>query len=916
MNHLLDDVRTDSPPQVGMSCSTHTACEPANASVWRIGLGVFISGQVMLLSLGINLEPDTPSETKQIVQLFIFAITVVALLLLGGPLFAEQIKQIRQRKITIESFFLLTLIGSLMASLQALVTGQGAIYFEIPPILLTIYTLGKVLGVRAKNRSLAWSQSFLDVPTRCWKILPNGSTQEVPTESIQMGDRIQVYPGEFIPVDGIIETGSSLVSAASLKGESFATPHQSGDTVLAGSINHDALLVVRSSATGTNREIDQIMQLLQRVSSQPTRMDKFINQLAQILVPLLITIAGGTFVFWTYQEGWSVGLYHAMSVLLVACPCALGLATPLAIWSMLARLASQGVIVHRTEVIESLARADWIGFDKTGTLSRIDPVIREFHTFGKIPESTLRRWLAVIQEKSQHPFAKPFALGERSDSVHILDYHYIPAQGLECSLEEKGRTYRVQVGKLTENEWTPSSVKQSELPEIHERGLNAGIAEREANARIAERGADPRIQWIGVRVDGELSAAISLSESLDEQAPRVIRECQELGLEVAILTGDSAARALAWNLPQTRAELLPRHKEEEIARRQQAGQTTIFVGDGMNDAPAIARADVGIALISGSPLAVHQADITIATRSLPTIPELIRLARQTDAILKRSFLLALLYNGVGVTLAACGLIHPVLAVLLMTVSSLVVTWYATAITRSAQPIRLPNRPVSASFSSQLQQVRQLIPATIHALALTLQGPILARLLGVTGEAFWLFCIGFFGAGIFLAWVWHRTPRLEHVWDMAIGMLTFGNLGMTLGWWYDLNFAVLSCEKCCHCLAVLKGDFSHWGMWLGMLVTCNLAMLFLSRTHQECTQAHHPLSMYLFGNIGMILGMIGGAYAAEWLPSPSPMIRGLAHWVGMTVGMIFGMIGVSETIDLLFFKRRKPLSVPPPLSNSD
>ncbi len=858
------------------ACATNNGCAVANPSVWRIALGVFLSGQVMLLSLGINLEPDTPSAIKQSVQLVILGITLVAILLLGKPLFVEQLGAWRRCQMTVESFFLLTLVGSLIASVQAMLTGVGAVYFEIPPILLTVYTLGKVLGVRAKNRSLTYSQEFLDIPSRCWKMANDGTTAEASIESIQVGDRIQVFPGELIPVDGVIQTGASLISSASMKGEAFATPHGVGDEVLAGSINHDAMLLIRSTATGTNREIDQVLQLLQRVSAEPTRIETFTNQIARILVPFLVLVACATFAYWTLSQGWTVGLYHAMSVLLVACPCALGLATPIAIWSMLARLASRGVVIHNSDTIEKLARANWIGFDKTGTLSQIDPVIREFHVIGSIPEQQIRAWLALIQEKSQHPFAKPFANKETLSNAQILNYQNVPGYGIDCTLEDEGELHHIRVGKVS---WVdPEKLFQNWLI------------------------LDDSGQHIGIGINDKPTAIITLKESLDFNAESVIRDCQLLGIEVGILTGDSAERAEQWNLPNTQAELLPRHKETEITARQEQGKTTIFVGDGINDAPALARADVGIAVLTGSPLACHHADITIPPQSLETIPWMIELARETDSVLKRSLLVALLYNGIGVALAAIGLIHPVVAVLLMTSSSLFVTWYATAITRKDRSTHKQLVPVEVSFSAFLKGFGQLLPSAIHAVSFALQGPILAKILGLSTEWVLLLTLVFAGCGIFLAWVWNRTSQLDHVWDMSIGMLTLGNLGMTFGWWFDLKFGAIQCQNCCNCLSFLKGDFSHAGMWIGMLLTCNLAMLFLGKRTHDCKHTHHPISMYLFGNVGMLLGMIGGAYALGLVQTSSSAINGLLHWVGMTAGMIFGMIGVSQVCDGLFFRK--------------
>ena len=849
----------------------------------QLGIGVLVTGQSMIFSLALNLHDDVPADVRWYAQTLIMAATFLVVALLGGPLLFTAWRELRRGKLTIEALFLLTLTGALAASLQALLTGRGKIYFEVVSVLLVVYTLGKVIGSRSRANALASSRAWAGQLSTCRKVDEKGRTSLVSVTEVVPGDLIEVSPGETVAVDGVVRAGVGFVHAAPVTGEPFAVVRRPGDPILAGAASTDATFRVEATVAGTKRQVDRLFAAVEEARTRPTSFQGQADRLGRIFLPAIVATALGAFVYWTFltPRGWEEGLFNAMAVLLVACPCALGLATPVVIWSALGRLAERGVIVRTGNAVEHLAEIDRVMLDKTGTLTDDRFTILDIATVATGKErAKLLGWLSLVQERSRHPIAKPFALLPRPFAAgaepRIRDIRVVPGCGVEAEVvEADGMSHQVQVGT---HEWLAHANDSDDLSrELHITGHRVDVA-----------------------VDGKIAAVAILAERLRNSAMDALEGFRALGLHVEVLTGDTIERARALNLP-ARGSLLPDDKRALVERAKSEGGRPLFVGDGINDASALAAAHAGIALSSGADIAVGAASITLYHGHLCVLPWAVALSREAVRTVRRNLLRALLYNVAGMTLAACGVLHPVVAAVLMVASSIMLLvsasrvgtrtahcWNSERGTRNVERVENVERGMR---NAERKTPRALTGAAIgHGAAFALQGIALLLLLDgwrestAAGLVLGVSAVG----GVALAWLWYRWSAIPHAIDMCVGMLTFGNLGMLLGWWADRGFAPLVEGTCPHCVAMLQhGIVGQPWMWLGMVAGADVAMTWFLR----CTSPsrRHTLAMYTGGNLGMLAGMLAGASAAAELPSASLSSALLFSVSVMTVGMVAGML---------------------------
>lgn len=390
---------------------------------------------------------------------------------------------------------------------------------------------------------------------------------------------------------------------------------------------------------------------------------------------------------------------------------------------------------------------------------------------------------------------------------------------------------------------------------------------------------------IDVAVDGELVAIAVLAERLRDSARATIADFRALELPVEVLTGDTAERARALDLPEPRGGLLPGDKRAAVG----VGRT-LFIGDGINDAAALASAHVGIALANGTDLAVAAADVTLYHTDLRVLPWAVAVSRAAMRSVRRNLWRALCYNVIGMTLAASGILHPVAAVLLMLVSSLSLIVSATRV--GVVPDHCNEEVVEQPPPKRARARRSPIPirAFIHGIAFGLQGGAFLLLLDSLREPLMaVLMLGVFAlVGFTLAKTWNRWATIPHSLDMCFGMLTLGNLGMLLGWWADNGFMALHDGGCCRCVEAMRSGVMMTGMWVGMLLLANAAMVWLPR--RAATRGRdHTIAMYTGGNVGMVIGMVGGGWCAAQLGTASMTVGVFASFLGMTFGMLAGML---------------------------
>ncbi len=845
-----------------------TGSKPGGVGL-RLGLGVLVVGQSMIFGLALNLHDDVPLPVRAFTQWGIFAGTVLVALSLGGPLVRTAARELCRGRLTIEALFLLTMTGALCASLQAHVTGRGKVYFEVVSVLLVVYTLGKVIGARSKAAALASSRAWGDRLCACRLVDGTGDTRPLPVSEVRPGDVVEVHPGELIAVDGIIREGVGFMSEAVVSGEPFAVVRRPGDRVLAGSASFDATFRITATASGTEREIDRLLATVEEVRDKPLSLQGRADRLGRWFLPLVVCVALGTFTYWTFLTslGWEAGLFNAMSVLLVACPCVIGLATPVVIWSAINRLAERGVIVKSGDAIERLATVDRVMFDKTGTLTEDRFALVDIETTATGDErAKLLGWLSLVQAQSNHPIAKPFAElprpFARGEEPRVGSLVAVPGSGVVAELVEvNGTRHEIKIGV---GEWigAPSG-----------RTLNGGEGKVVCVAR-----------------NGVLVAVASLVERLRDSTPQALAHFAQLGLSVEVLTGDATERAESLGLSHARGGMLPDDKRAAVE-----GGRVLFVGDGINDASALAVAHVGVALSSGTDLAVSAAPVTLYSADLRTLPWAVELSRDAVRAVRLNLARAVAYNLIGMALAASGVLHPVVAALLMVVSSLTLIFSSTRVGILAKPQAASNSPFPSVEGGIWRGVGL---AFTHAAAFALQGVVFLLLLVSLREplAATLTLIVFALTGIALACLWRRYAAPHGV-DMCFGMLTLGNLGMLLGWWADNGFAALHDHGCCACVEAMRGGVMKPWMWVGMVVFANVAMRWFGKF--PATTGCHSIAMLTGGNVGMVLGMLAGGCCAAQFPTAYMTAAVASNFAGMTVGMLAGMLAGTWLCERLY-----------------
>ncbi len=959
---------------------------------FRFGVSLVIAGQSMVFSLAINLEEQTDPISKLWIQSGIGLATLLVLVLLGGPLFRGFCRDIRRGILSIESLFVLTLLGALGASLQALLTQNGPIYFEVISILLVVYTFGKIIGAKSRSAAFAASTIWLNHLSSCRRVsisppeglpsddlLPsfkstadanrNSATlleEIVPVEQLNPGDLVVIHPGETIAVDGTIESGNGLISESALTGESIPCWREVGNSVYAGSISIDAWLQIRVSGRGSDRRIDRLLQFIRENSESGPENESLADQLARWFTPVISVVAVATFTYWSMSTSWHEGLYNALSVLLVSCPCSIGLAAPIIFWSTRNRLAERGLVVHTNRFLDALARVDHVFLDKTGTVTEERFTILQIQI--DRPGEDRLAWfhrLALIEKQIDHPIASAFSDLVATDhpNLKLVAVRSVPGKGIEAELEFAGQPESIRIGQLnwisdhlipntdhslTESDRTILATRNCQDINLADSHIALESVSRENTPKPWAESLEMGTLQIGFSRNGICCGRIWLQETARQSLPYFLEGLKSLDIGVEIVTGDNQIRLPELQGLTAHAQCSPEEKVHLLQAQQENGHCVLMIGDGLNDAPVLARANCSIAMAEGTDLANGSAQLTLYNGDLSTVPWAIEMARTSQRLIQRNILRALLYNITGITLAAMGFLHPIVAALLMIVSSLLLIWSSVTIGVPTEPsdssghcsssknhsgsrfFHLPcwasrifsllsrkNPPSSKRenwFSSQLRRSMQTARERPHLLwsALLLWLGIITQMIPVVAIAEiersaipWIFAGGLCLSFAILV-LWFCWESLPHWLDMSIAMFAWGNWGMYFGWWGDRLIAPDS--SCCCCLeSIWKLDHFWSGMWLGMSICGNLAMwLFQRRKHSELPYCF--LAMFTGGNVGMIAGMIlGGQYSQLLLPLPflEKIFNGnnislLSMAISMSAGMILGMIIGSELARRLIF----------------
>ena len=581
----------------------------------------------------------------------------------GWPFFDRGFRSIRTGHL---NMFTLIAIGTGAAYLSSLVAvlfpaiiphefrhdGSVPVYFEAAAVIITLVLLGQVLELRARHRTGAAIRELLSLAPPVARVVRAGQEREVPLDEVRQGDVLRVRPGEKIPVDGRLTEGGSSVEESMITGEPMPVEKRAGDAVIGGTLNQTGSFLMVADKVGKDTVLSRIIGMVADAQRSRAPIQKVADAVAGYFVPAVLVIAVVTFLVWAIaapaQPALAWAFVNAVAVLIIACPCALGLATPMSIMVGIGRGAREGVLVKNAEVLERLEKVDTVVVDKTGTLTAGRPSLTECVPLGSIGESDLLRYAASVEQQSEHPLARAIVAGAAARNLPVpavANFDSVTGGGARGSVE--GRA--VLIGKRG---W------------LAEEGV-ADLAALDDRADGLQRQGRTVMR---VAVDGRLAGLIAVSDPIKPSTPEAVRSLHELGLRIIMLTGDSeeTARTVASGLgiDEFRAGMKPEGKHAVVRELQAAGRTVAMAGDGINDAPALAAADVGIAMGTGSDAAIESAGVTLVKGDLRGILKAIDLSRHTMQNIRQNLFFALVYNALGVPIAA-GVLYPLSSHLLL-----------------------------------------------------------------------------------------------------------------------------------------------------------------------------------------------------------------------------------------------------------
>ena len=528
--------------------------------------------------------------------------------------------------------------------------GHVGVYFEAAAVIVTLVLLGQIMELRAREGTGKAIRALLDLAAKtARRISADGSEEEVALEDVQVGDRLRVRPGDKVPVDGVVVDGRSSVDESMISGEPVPVEKVAGDPVTGATINGTGSLVMEATRVGSETMLSQIVEMVSNAQRSRAPIQKYADKVAGLFVPVVIGIAVLAFIAWAIwgpAPALSYALIAAVAVLIIACPCALGLATPMSIMTATGRGAQAGVLIKNAEALERFEKIDTLMIDKTGTLTEGKPRLVAVLPEPGHDEGEVLRLAATLERGSEHPLAEAIVRGAEERHVAMgeaSDFEAITGKGVKGTVDGK-------------------AVALGNIALVRDLGLEgSGLAEK-ANARRDE---GETVMFI--ILDGAIAGLVSVTDPVKETTPDAIKALHDLGFRIIMATGDNerTAKAVAARLgiDEIRADVLPEDKARIIRELQQGGKKVAMAGDGVNDAPALAQADVGIAMGTGADVAIESAGITLVKGNLDGIVRARRLAHATMSNIRQNLFFALIYNSAGVPVAA-GVLFPFFGILI------------------------------------------------------------------------------------------------------------------------------------------------------------------------------------------------------------------------------------------------------------
>lgn len=579
-----------------------------------------------------------------------------------------------------------------LGTLGALTTGAMVFflpvenYVGVAGMIMSFHLTGRYIETKARGRASQAMRKLLELGAKTAIVLVDGKEREVPIQQVRVGDIMLVRPGEKIPTDGVVVAGESAVDESMATGESLPVTRRQGDEVIGSTVNQQGMLQVRATKIGKDTFLSQVVKLVEEAQGTKVPIQEFADKVTGFFVPAVLVIAALTFIAWLlFPEamravgaplaqwlpwynpeltGMTLALYATIAVLVIACPCALGLATPTALMVGSGMGAENGILIRNGAAIQTMSNVDVIVFDKTGTITQGKPEVTDVIAV-EGDEAELLRLAASVEVGSEHPLGKAIVASARQKGISLAyprNFQAVTGKGVSSEID--GRLTLVGSRRLLEDHGLDPHAMDEEIARLEAEGKTAML----------------------VAFEGKVIGIVAVADILKEDSVPAIEALKALGLETAMITGDNrrTAEAIAAKVGISRvlAEVLPEGKVDEVKRLQQQGLTVAMVGDGINDAPALTQADVGVAIGTGTDIAIEAADITLVSGSLSAVVSTVKLSRATFRKIRQNLFWAFIYNSIAIPLAILGLLHPVIAEISMAMSSVTVVGNANLLRRA------------------------------------------------------------------------------------------------------------------------------------------------------------------------------------------------------------------------------------------
>jgi Cu+-exporting ATPase len=628
----------------------------------RFWIGLALTVPVFILEMGGHLTGLHMLLGKQLSNWVQLLLATPVVLWAGAPFFGRGWQSLLTRNL---NMFTLIAMGTGVAWLYSMIAtflpdvfppafrepdGSVAVYFEAAAVITVLVLLGQVLELRARERTSGAIRALLDLaPRTARRLLPDGTDEDVSIDLINPGDRLRVRPGEKVPVDGLVQEGHVSIDESMVTGESMPVTKEPGSRVIAGTLNASGSFVMEAEKVGRETMLARIVQMVADAQRSRAPIQRLADEVSRWFVPLVILISVVAFAAWAIwgpEPRLAFGLVAAVAVLIIACPCALGLATPMSIMVGVGRGAQAGVLIRNAEALERLEKVDTLVIDKTGTLTEGKPAVTAMHTLPGFEEEQVLRLAASVEQASEHPLGTAIVQAARERGIKLSDVADFDSPAGKGATGAAGGK-RLAIGNAAFLE--SLGVSTSPLSE------NADALRREGATAVF------------VAIDGKPAAVIAIADPIKSTTPEALAALRDEGIRIVMLTGDNrtTAQAIARTLgiSDIEAEVLPDQKAEVVSKFRRQGRIVAMAGDGVNDAPALAAADVGIAMGTGTDVAMESAGVTLLKGDLRGIVRARKLSRATMNNIRQNLFFAFIYNGAGVPVAA-GLLYPMFGILL------------------------------------------------------------------------------------------------------------------------------------------------------------------------------------------------------------------------------------------------------------